>query len=163
MQKYRRRLLLSRGLLGIISIIVCDAAKESACSCIHRDQHHSSLLLHYSSLSYTRYAGIFRHAAGPCGSCSIIHNKYANHMTMTTSGQFVSWPHYLKTKGNVNIKLWDLPEILIVYILFSTFQSVYMVLTVNKSDVRRFIAWIESADWNAWYIWKQNKNQSMHS
>ncbi len=23
-----------------------------------------------------------------------------------------------------------------------------MVLTINKPDVRRFIAWIESADWN---------------
>ncbi len=57
---------------------------------------------------------------------------------------------YLKTKGNVNIKLWDLCEILIVYILLSTFQSVHMVVTVNKPDVRRFIAWIESADWNPW-------------
>ncbi len=67
--------------------------------------------------------------------------KHANHMTMTTSGQIMSWPDYLKTKGNVNIKL-------IVYILLSTFQSVHMVLTVNKPNVRRFIAWIESADWN---------------
>ncbi len=25
-----------------------------------------------------------------------------------------------------------------------------MVLTVNKPDVRRFITWIESADWNPW-------------
>ncbi len=35
----------------------------------HRDQHHHSLLLHYSSLSYTiaRYAGISWHAAGLCG------------------------------------------------------------------------------------------------
>ncbi len=55
-----------------------------------------------------------------------------------------------KTKGNVNIKLRDLCETLIVYILLSTFQLVHMVLTVNKSDVRRFIAWIESADWNPW-------------
>ncbi len=74
--------------------------------------------------------------------------KHANHMTMTTSGQIMSWPDYLKTKGNVNIKLWDLFEILIVYILLSTFQSVHMALTVNKPCVRRFIAWIESADWN---------------
>ncbi len=74
--------------------------------------------------------------------------KHANYMTMTTSGQIMSWPDYLKTKGNVNIKLWDLCEILIVHILLSTFQSVHLVLTVNKPDVRRFIAWIESADWN---------------
>ncbi len=69
-------------------------------------------------------------------------------MTMPTSGQIMSWPDYLKTQGNVNIKLWDLCKILIVYILLSTFQSVHMVLTVNKPDVRRFIAWIESAYWN---------------
>ncbi len=77
--------------------------------------------------------------------------KYANHMTMTTNGQIMSWPVYLKTKGNVNIKLWDLCEILVVYILLSTFESVHMLLTVNKPDVRRFIAWIESADWNPCY------------
>ncbi len=32
-----------------------------------RDQHRCSLLLNYSSLSIARYAGIYRHAAGPCG------------------------------------------------------------------------------------------------
>ncbi len=32
-------------------------------------------------------------------------SKHANHMTMTTSGQIMSWTDYLKTKGNVNIKL----------------------------------------------------------
>ncbi len=58
----------------------------------------------------------------------------------------MSWTDYLKTKGNVNIKLRDLCETLIVYILLSTFQLVHMVLTVKKPDVRRFIAWIESAD-----------------
>ncbi len=72
--------------------------------------------------------------------------KHANHMTMTTSGQIMSWINYLKTKGNVNIKLQDLCETLIVYILPSTFELVHMVLTVNKPDVRRFIAWIMSAD-----------------
>ncbi len=65
-------------------------------------------------------------------------------MTMTTSGPIMAWPDYLKTKGNVDIKLWDLCEILIVYILLSTFRSVHMVLTVNKPNVRRFIAWIVS-------------------
>ncbi len=74
------------------------------------------------------------------------HYKHANHMTMTTSGQIMSWTDYLKTKGNVNIKLQDLCETLIVYILLSTFQLVHMVLTVNKHDLRRFIAWIVSAD-----------------
>ncbi len=58
----------------------------------------------------------------------------------------MSWTDYLKTKGNVNIKLRDLCETLIVYILLSTFQLVHMVLTVNKPDVRRFIAWIVSVD-----------------
>ncbi len=48
----------------------------------------------------------------------------------------------------MNVKLWDLCEILIVYILLSTFQSVHMILNVNKPGVRRLIAWIESADWN---------------
>ncbi len=33
---------------------------------------------------------------------------YANHMTMTTSEQFYSWPDYCKTKENVNIMLLDL-------------------------------------------------------
>ncbi len=56
------------------------------------------------------------------------------------------WSDCLKTKGNVNIKLQDLCETLIVYILLSTFYLVHMVLTVNKADVRRFIAWIELAD-----------------
>ncbi len=56
------------------------------------------------------------------------------------------WSDYLKTKENVNIKLQDLCETLIVYILLSTFQLVHMVLTVNKPDVRRFIVRIESAD-----------------
>ncbi len=87
--------------------------------------------------------------------------KHANHMTMITSGQIMSWPDYLKTKGNVNIKLWDLCEILIVYNLLSTFQSVHMVLTVNKPDVRRFIAWIESADWNPWYYISHNPSCSI--
>ncbi len=67
-------------------------------------------------------------------------------MTMTTSGQIMSWTDYLKTKGNVNIKLPDLCETLVVYILLSTFQLIHMGLTVNKPDVRRFIEWIESAD-----------------
>ncbi len=79
--------------------------------------------------------------------------KHANHMTMTTSGPIMSWSNYLNTKGNMNIKLPDLWEALIVYILLSTFLLVHMVLTVNKPDVRRFNAWIESADWNP-CMWK---------
>ncbi len=67
-------------------------------------------------------------------------------MTMTISEQIMSLSDYLKTKGNVNIKLRDLCEKLIVYILLGTIQLVNMVLTVNKPDVRRFITWIESAD-----------------
>ncbi len=47
--------------------------------------------------------------------------KHANYMTMTTNGHIMSWPDYLKTKGNMNIKLRDLCETLIVYILLSTF------------------------------------------
>ncbi len=38
---------------------------------------------------------------------------HADHMTMTTNGQIMSWPDYFKTNGNVNIKLWDLCETLI--------------------------------------------------
>ncbi len=83
--------------------------------------------------------------------------KHANHMTMVTSGQIMSWSDYLKTKGNVNIKMQDLCETLIVYILLSTFQLVHMVLTVNKPDIRRFIAWIESADWNPWDTFHQSR------
>ncbi len=47
--------------------------------------------------------------------------KHTNHMTMTTSGQIMLWSDCLKTKGNVNIKLRDLCETLIVYNLLSTF------------------------------------------
>ncbi len=47
--------------------------------------------------------------------------KHANHMTMTTSEQSMPWSDCLKTKGNVKIKLQDLCETLIVYILLSTF------------------------------------------
>ncbi len=72
--------------------------------------------------------------------------KHANHMTMTISGQIMSLSNYLNTKGNMNIKLRNLCETLIVYILLSTFLLVHMVLTVNKPDVRRFNSWIESAD-----------------
>ncbi len=73
-------------------------------------------------------------------------STHANHMTMTTSGHIMSWFDHLKTKGNVNITLQDFNETLIVLILLSTFQLVHIVLTVNKPDVRRFIAWIDSAD-----------------
>ncbi len=41
--------------------------------------------------------------------------------------------------------LQDLCETLIVYIFLSTFQLIHMVLNVNKPDVRKCIAWIESA------------------
>ncbi len=47
--------------------------------------------------------------------------EYVNHMTMTTSGQIMPWSDCLKTKGNMKIKLRDLCETLIVYILLSTF------------------------------------------
>ncbi len=40
--------------------------------------------------------------------------------------------HCLYTEGNVNINLWDLCETLIVYILYSTFQYIHMVLPVYK-------------------------------
>ncbi len=35
------------------------------------------------------------------------YDMHANHMNMWTGGQIKSWPDYLKTKGNLNIKLWD--------------------------------------------------------
>ncbi len=47
--------------------------------------------------------------------------KHANHMTMTNRGQIMPWSDCFKTKGNVKIKLRDLCETLIVYILLSTF------------------------------------------
>ncbi len=47
--------------------------------------------------------------------------KHANHVTITTSGQIMSRSDYLKTKTNVKIKLQDLCETLIIYILLSTF------------------------------------------
>ncbi len=65
--------------------------------------------------------------------------KHAKNMTMTTSGQIMSWSDYLKTKGNVNINWRDLFETLIVYILLRKFKLHHLVLTVNKPDVRRFI------------------------
>ncbi len=49
------------------------------------------------------------------------------------------WSDCLKTKRKGKIKLRDLCETLIVYILLSTFQLVDMVLTVNKPDVRRLM------------------------
>ncbi len=55
----------------------------------------------------------------PCRVDSI--DKHANHMIMTTSGQIMPWSDCQKTKGNVNIKLRDLCETLIVHILLSTF------------------------------------------
>ncbi len=64
---------------------------------------------------------------------------HGNHMTMTISGQIKSWPDYLMTKGNVNIKLLDLCESLIVYILLSTCQWVHMTLAVNRHAVDRYI------------------------
>ncbi len=75
---------------------------------------------------------------------------HANHTTMTSSGKILLWPYYLKTKRNVNIKLWDLCETLILYSLLSTFQLVDMTLTVNRCDVRRCMVWMESADWIPW-------------
>ncbi len=102
----------------------------------------------YSSTRDGSSALIWPTVAVPPCSTDVLYDKYTNYMTMTTSGQIMPWPDYLKRKGNVNIKLWDFCEILIVYILLSTFQSVHIVLTVNKPDVRWFIAWIESADWN---------------
>ncbi len=51
------------------------------------------------------------------------------------------WSDCLKTKGNVNIKLRDLCE---------TFDCLhfaqYILISLHGIDVRRFIAWIESAD-----------------
>ncbi len=56
---------------------------------------------------------------------------HANHMTMTTSGQILSWLDYRKTKENVNIKLLD---VVFVYILLSICQWVQMALAINIPD-----------------------------
>ncbi len=45
---------------------------------------------------------------------------HAIDMAMTTSGQIYSWPDYHMTKENVSIKLLDLCESSIIYILLST-------------------------------------------
>ncbi len=58
------------------------------------------------------------HRSSTLNKCIV---KHVNHMTMTTSGHIMTWSDCLKTKGNVKIKLWDLCETLIVYILLSTF------------------------------------------
>ncbi len=59
----------------IPGVILWSYDYRGVCWSMHSDQHHLSLLLHYSSLSYTnpfllsiaRYAGIYRQAAGPYG------------------------------------------------------------------------------------------------
>ncbi len=58
---------------------------------------------------------------GLCAAlCSIFLKKnssqitHVNHMTMTTSGQILSWPDYHKTKENVKPTLLDL----YIYILY---------------------------------------------
>ncbi len=54
-------------------------------------------------------------------------------------------------------------ESLIVYILLSTFQIVHMVLTVNKPNVRRFIAWIAwIVSWLKPLIYNILYNQNSH-
>ncbi len=78
-------------------------------------------------------------------------------MSLSSSMQ-ITWPwpqvdrlcHGLITLRQMEIwtqscKTW------IIYILLSTFQLVHMVLTVNKADVRKFITWIEWADWKLWF------------
>ncbi len=66
---------LGLGFLCLLSLISNNIISNATCESImfiHRDQHHSSLLLHYSSLSYillsiARYAGVYLHDGGPCG------------------------------------------------------------------------------------------------
>ncbi len=50
------------------------------------------------------------------------------------------------------IKLCDLCDSFIIYILLSTWQYVHMALAVNRPDVRRCMAWMQSADWIPW-VW----------
>ncbi len=88
---------------------------------------------------------VFKHAL--IGSTSRFWYYWSSFMQITRpwppDGRFSHNLITLKTKGNVNIKLWDLCESLIVYILLSTFQWIHMALAVNIPDVRGFIAWIE--------------------
>ncbi len=53
---------------------------------------------------------------------------HANHMTMTTSEQILSWPDYHKTKENVNIKLLDL--CLFIFYSVPANESTDMALTI---------------------------------
>ncbi len=82
----------------------------------------------------------------------------ANHMTMNYSfkNTYHQWADLviawlLKTKGNINLKLWELWESLTVYILLSAYQWFQMTLAVNIPDVTRwFFSWIEPPAWITW-------------
>ncbi len=78
----------------------------------------------------------------PCSWCLWLAQKetptksyinHVNHMTMTTSGQITLWPDYLKTKGNMNIKLRDGLHFA-QYIWISPHD-----IDCKKTDVRRVI------------------------
>ncbi len=62
-------------------------------------------------------------------------NSPSDYLTMTTRGQIYSCPDYCKTKWNVNIKLLDLCESLIVYILLGTFQWFHLTKAINRPDI----------------------------
>ncbi len=61
--------------------------------------------------------------------CSVLHPCISHDWPPV--GRFSHHLITLRQKGNANIKLWDLCESLIVYILFNLFQWVYMALAIN--------------------------------
>ncbi len=73
---------------------------------IIHDHHFSYLLVLYGNkLTFVGLCAVFWSIFLRKNSPQI---TKANHMTMTTSGQFYSWPDYSKTKENVNMTLLEL-------------------------------------------------------
>ncbi len=84
------------------------------------------------------------------------HNQSFSQISTAHTPMQITWPwvgrfsHSLitfKTKGNVNIELWDLCESLIVYILLSTCQWVHMALAVCKQTWCKKIYHMNRVSW----------------
>ncbi len=90
-----------------------DKAEQTTKTSVHKFYKllYSVLCILWPKMSHHQYMWLHHH----------ILVKHANHIHMTTGGQIMPWSDCLKTKGNMNMKLRDLSETLIVYILLSTF------------------------------------------
>ncbi len=80
----------------------------------------------YEKKTFVCLCAAFRSIFLRKNSSQIIH---ANHITMTTCWQILSWSDYRKTKENVNITF---VRHVFVHILLSTCQWVYMALAINR-------------------------------